>query len=289
MSESYPECCPANLKKSNPCDTAAYWRNLCCLKYARDHGCVWTNTVWVEACRNADFFILQYALDNACPIDVETFQVKCCRNVETLKFMRLTVGCKSWDKETCSAFAENGKLDCLRYAHENGCLWDDRTTTAAAAHGYLECLRYAFTKGCPIDVSFCRKLIESRQSNSIECLQFGIDNGASTDDPALMLAAARHHNSVFLIYLHQRGLLITADAVLETVKNARLDSFIYCMQQKIPFNLNLCLLVSESMSESNFHNHIHRSIFAYLVRLERAGKCCFAKCQHVDSLLPSKP
>ena len=289
MSEDYPHCCPANLKKSHPCEFATNWRNLCCLKYARDHGCVWTNTVWVRACENGDLFILQYALDNACPIDVETFQVKYCKNLETLQFMRLTVGCTSWNEETCSGFAKGGKLDCLRYAHENGCLWDNRTTTAAAARGHLDCLRYAFREGCPIDVSsFCRKLIESQQTNSIDCLEFGIDNGASTADPELMLVAARYYNSVFLSYFHQRGLPITEDVVLETVKHERIDSFIYCMQHKIPFNLSLCILVAESHLH-NYPHHCqkHQAIYSYCIRLERAGKC-FAKrgCHHVDSLLP---
>lgn len=277
MSESYPQCCPANLKKSDPCDSAAFWRNLCCLKYARDHGCLWTNKVWVRACENGDFFILHYALDNACPIDVETFQVKCCNNLETLKFMRLTVGCKSWNEETCSKFAKEGKLDCLRYARENGCLWDDRTTTAAAVNGHLECLRYAFEEGCPIAVSsFCREIIKAQQTKSIECLEFGINNGASTADPAIMLAAARHYYSKFLSYLHQRGLPITDDVVLETVKHGRIDSFIYCMQHKIPFNVSLCMLVAESQDNPR-HPHINQAIYSYCIRLERAGKCCFVK------------
>ena len=29
-------------------------------------------------------------------------------------------GCP-WDKWTCRAAAENGHLECLKYAHENGC------------------------------------------------------------------------------------------------------------------------------------------------------------------------
>lgn len=279
MPEPYPDCCPANLKKHDPCDSAAFWGKLCCLKYARDHGRVWTNTVWIRACEIGDFFILQYAFDNACPIDVETFQLKCCKNLETLQFMRLTVGCTSWNEETCSTYAKHGKLDCLRYLRENGCPWDDRTTTAAASHGHLECLRYAFREGCPIDVSsFCRKLIESRQTYSIECLEFGIDNGAWTDDPELMLAAARHYTSEFLSYLHQRrGLPITKDAVLESVKEGRIDSFLYCMQHNIPFNLSLCILAAESHLVGHPSNHhIHQAIYNYCIRLERAGKC-FAK------------
>ena len=39
-------------------------------------------------------------------------------NVELLEFLR-GEGCP-WDKKTCSLAAENGHLECLKYAHENG-------------------------------------------------------------------------------------------------------------------------------------------------------------------------
>jgi hypothetical protein len=39
-------------------------------------------------------------------------------------------------------------LECLRYAHENGCPWNEHTCRYAAKYGYLECLRYAHEHGC---------------------------------------------------------------------------------------------------------------------------------------------
>ena len=47
--------------------------------------------------------------------------------------------------------AENGHLDCLKYAHENGCEWNVWTTLKAAYNGHLDCLRYAIENGCPYD------------------------------------------------------------------------------------------------------------------------------------------
>ncbi len=38
---------------------------------------------------------------------------------------------------------KNGHLDCLRYAHENGCRWITTTCIFAALNGHLDCLRYA--------------------------------------------------------------------------------------------------------------------------------------------------
>ena len=50
---------------------------------------------------------------------------------------------------TCRDAALNGHLDCLRYAHENGCCWDKRTCEGAAKYGQLECLKYACARKCP--------------------------------------------------------------------------------------------------------------------------------------------
>ena len=44
---------------------------------------------------------------------------------------------------TCSNAAKNGHLECLKYAHENGCPWDGETCSNAAKNGHLECLKYA--------------------------------------------------------------------------------------------------------------------------------------------------
>lgn len=34
------------------------------------------------------------------------------------------------DYDTCSSAAFEGHLDCLKYAHENGCEWDYDTTSS---------------------------------------------------------------------------------------------------------------------------------------------------------------
>ena len=49
----------------------------------------------------------------------------------------------------CARMAENGKLELLKFLHENGCPWDDWTCSQAAYKGHLECLIYAYENGCP--------------------------------------------------------------------------------------------------------------------------------------------
>ena len=44
---------------------------------------------------------------------------------------------------------KNGHLDCLKYAHENGCSWDIETCANATYGCCLDCLKYAHENGCP--------------------------------------------------------------------------------------------------------------------------------------------
>jgi len=39
-------------------------------------------------------------------------------------------------------------LECLKYAHENGCEWDAGVTLKASSNGHFECLKYAHENGC---------------------------------------------------------------------------------------------------------------------------------------------
>ena len=67
--------------------------------------------------------------------------------LEILKYAHEN-GCP-WDENTCCRAAENGYLDCLKYVHENGCPWNEGTCHLAARYGHLECLKYAHENGCP--------------------------------------------------------------------------------------------------------------------------------------------
>ncbi|AGO84696.1 F-box domain containing protein [Pandoravirus salinus] len=57
----------------------------------------------------------------------------------------------AWGATTCQAAAREGRLDCLRFAHVNGCPWDRNTTRVSAADGHLDCFLYASRNGCAID------------------------------------------------------------------------------------------------------------------------------------------
>jgi hypothetical protein len=77
---------------------------------------------------------------------------------------------------TASTAAKNGHLDCLRYAHENGCEWDESTTKYAAQNGHLDCLRYAHENGCAWHEETTS---EAAYYGHLDCLRYAHENGCA--------------------------------------------------------------------------------------------------------------
>ena len=77
-------------------------------------------------------------------------------------------GCP-WTASTCAYAAGNNHIDCLAYAHENGCPWDEQTCTVAVQRGHSRCLEYAVRNNCPrnrLPSEALRKLCDGPDSSS---------------------------------------------------------------------------------------------------------------------------
>jgi len=109
-------------------------------------------------------------------------------------------GCP-WDYNTCWRAAENGHLDCLKYARENGCPWDKRTCWFAAEYGHLECLKYAHENGCRWDEYTCS---EAAKNGHLDCLKYLHENGCPWDKDTCEVAARNGHLDI-LKYSHENG------------------------------------------------------------------------------------
>jgi hypothetical protein len=69
-----------------------------------------------------------------------------CKRFNTIikNDLRLFITMKyDWNEYTCQRIAEDGNLECLKYAHENSCPWNEGTCYHAAYNGHFECLKYA--------------------------------------------------------------------------------------------------------------------------------------------------
>ena len=109
-------------------------------------------------------------------------------------------GCP-WNIDTCNYAAENGHIECLRYAHEHRCPWDESTCREAAKTGQLECLQYAHESGCPWNESTC---LEAAKKGHLGCLKYAHENGCQLSDTICFWAACRAHIDC-LKYAHENG------------------------------------------------------------------------------------
>jgi hypothetical protein len=90
-----------------------------------------------------------------------------------------------WSQE-CYHAAANGHLDCLKFAHENGCSLgpgDECACGAALRNGHLECFKYAHENGCPLVYKIEPRAFERYKYT--DCLEYVLDNvlfvNATTD------------------------------------------------------------------------------------------------------------
>ena len=73
-----------------------------------------------------------------------------------------------------SIAADNGQLNCLKYAHKSDCPLNKSTCYIAAENGHLNCLKYAHENGCPWDESICDISCEDGHH---KILKYSVENG----------------------------------------------------------------------------------------------------------------
>ncbi len=77
-------------------------------------------------------------------------------HLETLKWAREN-GCpwSEWDARTCSDAAKGGHFELLKWVRENGCDWDHWICIYASKKGYMNILKWARENGCPWSEDVC--------------------------------------------------------------------------------------------------------------------------------------
>jgi hypothetical protein len=120
--------------------------------------------------------LLKYAHFNKCPLNLKIIEnILNVTNKESLECLNYAHenGCV-WIHDICMLAARNGHLKCLKYLHENGCGWTDDTCGCAAENGHLECLKYLHENGCPWDIYTCN---DAAKNGHLECLKYCHENG----------------------------------------------------------------------------------------------------------------
>ncbi len=95
-------------------------------------------------------------------------------NINVLKFMYKKGFFMNHNSHLITASAaENGHLECLIFAKENGCRWNNLTSINAAKNGHFECLKYAIENGCYLDSKIYLLIVEN---GYLECIKYFYKN-----------------------------------------------------------------------------------------------------------------
>jgi len=154
--------------------------------------------------------------------------------LDCLKYLHEN-GCP-WDKSTCAYAAVKGHLDCLKYAHENGCPWDKDTCALAAKNGHLDCLKYAHENGCPWDEDTCAS---AAVNGHLDCLKYAHENGCPWDEYTCRVAATRGHLDC-LKYAHENGCPWDKSTCASAAENGYLDCLKYAHENGCPWDKDTC-------------------------------------------------
>jgi len=137
-----------------------------------------------------------------------------------------------WDELTTSRAALGGHIDCLKYAHENGCDWDESTTSKAAENGHLDCLRYARENGCPWDEWTPAK---AALNGHLDCLRYARKNGCAWDVGTTNDAARNGHFNC-LRFAHKNGCEWGKYTAFVAAWGGHLDCLRYLIENGCPYD-----------------------------------------------------
>ncbi len=146
------------------------------LKWAREEKkCEWNEKTINTAVHQGNLEMVKYCVANECPINEDACAYAAENGrLECLKYLHEEVKA-SWDWDTADLAALNGHLHILEYLVERK--FDQFCEDAcayAAENGHLDCLKYLHeTAKAPWDENAVR---EARTNNHPECVQYCLDN-----------------------------------------------------------------------------------------------------------------
>lgn len=135
--------------------------------------------------------------------------------------------------KNCTATAAlNGHLDCLRYAHENGCEWHQKTLLNAVLNGHLDCLRYAIENGCNVLIEISAL---AAAGGHLDCLRFCHEKGLLWTELTTEWAALKGHLNC-LKFAHENGCKWNKKLSTVAAQYGKLDCLKYAIENGCPYD-----------------------------------------------------
>jgi hypothetical protein len=131
-------------------------------------------------------------------------------------------------------------LPLLKQLHEQGCPWDSDTYGDAANNGKVECLRYAIEHGCPRPAEL---IIKAAQSSS--CMQYLHEIGVSWAQGVTWRAALCLDTNA-LAYAHEHGCPWDTDTANTAASWANESCLKYALEHNCPTQYDTCNIAAAS-------------------------------------------
>jgi hypothetical protein len=174
-------------------------------------------------------------------------------DIECLQYAHKN-GCP-WDYSTTRAAVWFGRIECLKYAYENGCPWDPDTTEEAAEHGNLECLKYAYENGCPWHPDTIRIAAER---GYLDCMKYAHENGCPwpMDNDITKVAASEDHVEC-LIYAHENGCPWHYQTSYAALTRGNLNCFKYAHENGCPWSGHVLTLFGKGVHKTGYYWYLN--------------------------------
>ena len=138
---------------------------------------------------------LTYRRENAMPepTDEDPSFPAADGDMSVVTTLRETHGCP-WNWRTCSAAAQAGQLEVLKWAKSRGCGFPwDVICAFAAVGGSIPVLRWARAQGCPWDAETCASAAEG---GHLEMLKYLTSQGCPWDADTIAMATVNNHQHI---------------------------------------------------------------------------------------------
>lgn len=174
------------------------------------------NIILNNAVEHNQFNILLFLHKNGCFLEEITFNNAIISgNLDMIKYLYIA-NCPYHEHTSCIYAAENNYLEVCKYLKEISFKFDVGTTIAAAYSGKLDCLKFAIDNGCPINEEVFYRAVEGNHINVVKYLVelYKSQQINYTDDDEICRKAVDIDNLEMLIYLHKNGYKISYSSLL---------------------------------------------------------------------------
>ena len=220
--------------------------------------------IFAAAIDSGSFDMMEWLLQNGCPICPWTFSFieKC--SLETLQWlkeqglkiqqcpcivagaaMRGCIDTLQWLFDSrCSfknpmvfaAAAQSGSLDTMKWLLKKGCsIKDSQILKEAAGHGSLENMSWILSKGCPINDS--KIFIEAAKHADLDIMNWLLRNRCPINDSEIFAAAAETGSIEQMVWLLQHGCPIKDASIFKAaVRHGNIPVMEWLLEHKCPIN-----------------------------------------------------